>query len=326
LTAPDSREAFALVLGRACLDLYADDVGIPLSGAERFTAYLGGSPANVAAGLARLGANVRFATRVASDPTGAFVRARLRSFGIDTEFVRDDPTAQTSVVLAAFQPPDDSELVFYRDRAADLALAPGDVDAAVLRAAALLVTTGTGLSAEPSRQATLDALSLAGEGAARRAFIVDHRPAAWAGTDAAEVARHYRAALRACDVAIGNAAEIAIASETVDWSAGARAIAALGPAIVVVTMGANGAAVLCDGELTLVPALPASAVNVVGAGDGFAAAFLHGLLTGRDPVESARLGAAGGAIVAERHGCSAAMPTRRELDLRLAYTRTNGHP
>jgi 5-dehydro-2-deoxygluconokinase len=317
-------DSYVLVVGRACVDLYADEVGIPLSQADRFSAFLGGSPANVAAGLARLGATVRFATRVGADSTGAFVRRQLEAFGIDVEFVREDPEVQTSVVIGAFQPPEGADMVFYRDRAADLALAPSDLSIGLVRDAAVLVTTGTGLSAEPSRSATLAALATAAGGDTLRAFIIDHRPPAWRGTTRASIARRYRAALQDSDVAIGNAEEILLASELDDWRAGARAIAALGPSTVVVTLGSRGAAVLSDGRLSHVGAIPASPVNVVGAGDAFAASFLYGLLSGHDAVASVRLGTAAGAIVAERLGCSAAMPTADEVAARLAQARTKG--
>lgn len=313
-----------LVVGRASVDLYADEVGIPLSEAERFTAFLGGSPANVAAGLARLGAPVRFATRVGADSTGAFVRRQLEAFGIDVDYVHVDPEVQTSVVLGAFQPPEGADMVFYRDRPADLALAPSDLSIGLVCDAALLVTTGTGLSAEPSRSATLAALTTAAESGTVRAFIIDHRPPAWRGTTQASIARRYRAALQASDVAIGNAEEISLASELDDWRAGARAIAALGPSTVVVTLGARGASVLSNGRFSYVEAVPASPINVVGAGDAFAASFFYGLLNGRDAVASARLGTAAGAIVAERLGCSAAMPTAHEVAARLAQARTKG--
>jgi 5-dehydro-2-deoxygluconokinase len=317
-------KSYALVLGRACVDLYADELGIPLSDARHFTAFLGGSPANVAAGLANLGVPVRFATRVGADSMGAFVRRQLEAFGIDVEYVHEDPEVQTSVVLGAFQPPDGADMVFYRDRAADLALAPSDLSIGLVRDAALLVTTGTALSAEPSRSATLAALTTAAEGDTLRGFVIDHRPPAWRGMTSSSIARRYRSALQACDVAIGNAEEICLASELEDWRAGARAITALGPSVVVVTLGARGALVLEDGRFSRVPGVPASPVNAVGAGDAFAASFFYGLLAGRDVVASAHLGAAAGAIVAERLGCSAAMPTADEVADRLARARTKG--
>jgi 5-dehydro-2-deoxygluconokinase len=317
-------DSYALVVGRACVDLYADELGIPLSEAERFNAFLGGSPANIAAGIARLGASVRFATRVGADSMGAFVRRQLEGFGIDVEYVHEDPEVQTSVVLGAFQPPEGADMVFYRDRAADLALAPSDLSIGLVREAALLVTTGTALSAEPSRSATIAALTTAAEGDTLRAFVIDHRPPAWRGTTKSSIARRYRGALQVCDVAIGNAEEISLAAELEDWRVGARAIAALGPSVVVVTLGSDGALVFEDGRFSRVPSVPASPVNVVGAGDAFAASFFYGLLTGHDAVASARLGTAAGAIVVERLGCSAAMPSADEVADRLAQAPTKG--
>ena len=311
----------AIVLGRACLDLYASPVGISLVDARTFDAHLGGSPANIAVGLARLGVPVAMATCVAPDRVGAFVRKRLEAFGIDTTYVRDAPGTQTSVVLGAFEPPEGFDLVFYRDRAADLALETGNVSPQALIDASLVVTSGTGLSALPSRQATLEALATAGSGSGVRAFVVDHRPAAWRAAEPDEIAAQYRRAIRSSDVVIGNSMEIALASENSDWRLGARDVARDGASVVVVTRGAQGSAVLVDGELTEIPAAPARAANVVGAGDAFAASFLYSLLNGADAVASARFGAAAAAIVVERHACSSAMPTEPEIVDRLSQGR-----
>lgn len=313
-----------LVLGRACLDLYSNDVGTPLGDARSFNVYVGGSPANIAVGLARLGSHVRFVSRVGADETGVLVRRRLESFGIDTSMVRNENGARTGIVLGAFRSPDEPDLVFYRDRAADLMLRETDIDPTAVIESALVVTTGTGLAGEPSRQATLRTLSLASEGGVRTAFVVDHRAPAWAGAHDDDVRAQYERAIRYSDVVVGTADEITLASGVSDWKSGARRIADLGPSVVVRTLGASGASLLEGGAFASVPAAPCSPVNPVGAGDAFAGSFFLGLLEGLSPRESVELGAAAGSIVAERHGCSVAMPNREELNSRLVPHQEEG--
>lgn len=306
----------AVIIGRAAVDLYANEMHRPLSAVQTYTQYLGGCPANIAAGIARLGLQVGFITRVGTDALGAFVQEQLRAFGIDSRHVRADPLRRTALALAAIYPPDRFDLSFYRQDAADLGIEPGDIDPAYLAAARLLLTTGTGLSGSPSRESTLGAMRLARQARVRTAFVIDHRPAAWPGGTAGEwqAQVHYETALRSADIAIGNAEEVCLATGLTDWAGAARRLAQWGADPVVVTRGAEGAAVLSQGRLHRVPPHPVQPLNVLGGGDAFTAGFIYGLLRGWSAAHSAAVGAAAGALVVSRHGCSAAMPTRAEVE------------
>ena len=142
-----------ITMGRVGVDLYPEQIGVPLAEVTTFAKSLGGSPTNVAVAAARLGARAAVITKVGDDPFGPYVRAALRGFGVDDRLVGTHPTLRTPVVFCEIFPPDDFPLLFYREpKAPDMTLAPDELDLDAIRAARVFWTTGTGLSAEPSRE------------------------------------------------------------------------------------------------------------------------------------------------------------------------------
>src|ERR671911_306736 len=204
-----------ITMGRVSVDLYPEQIGVPLAEVRTFAKSLGGSATNVAVAAARLGARAAVITKVGDDPFGPYVRAALRGFGVDDAYVGTHPTLRTPVVFCEIHPPDHFPLLFYREPTApDLTLAPDELDLDAIRAARVFWTTGTGLSAEPSRAATLTALearsevpgsslaagrrqSVSERGAGRPAEVtihdLDHRPMFW--EDEADAGAWARAAL-----------------------------------------------------------------------------------------------------------------------------------
>src|SRR5918997_4837134 len=169
-------------MGRVGVDLYPEQIGVPLAEVRTFAKSLGGSATNVAVAAARLGARAAVITKVGDDPFGPYVRGALRDFGVDDRWVGTHPSLRTPVVFCEIHPPDHFPLLFYREPAApDMMIAADELDLAAIRAARVFWTTGTGLSAEPSRSATLAALAERDE--ARPGAItvhdLDHRPMFW---------------------------------------------------------------------------------------------------------------------------------------------------
>src|ERR1700689_1362310 len=154
-------EDFELItMGRIGVDLYPQQIGVPLAAVTTFAKSLGGSPTNVAVGAARLGVRAAVITKVGDDPFGPYVRQAVRGFGVDDRFIGTHPTLRTPVVFCEIFPPDDFPLLFYREPTApDMTIEVSELDLDAIRAARVLWTTGTGLSAEPSRAATPPALA-----------------------------------------------------------------------------------------------------------------------------------------------------------------------
>jgi 5-dehydro-2-deoxygluconokinase len=305
-----------ITMGRVGVDLYPEQIGVPLADVRTFAKSLGGSPTNVAVGAARLGARAAVITKVGDDPFGPYIRRALREFGVDDRWVGTHPTLRTPVVFCEIFPPDDFPLLFYREpQAPDMTVARDELDLDAIRAARVFWTTGTGLSAEPSRSATLAAL----EARARSGITIhdlDHRPMFWAeGDDPGVWARR---ALAHATVAVGNRDEVAVAVGTRDADAAADALLDLGVELAIVKRGPDGVLARTRAERVEVPPLPVEVVCGLGAGDAFGGALVHGLLTGWPLERTLRLANAAGSHVAGQLACADAMPTLDELEGALA--------
>lgn len=300
-----------LAMGRCGIDLYSNDVGVPFVEIRSFAAYVGGCPTNVSVGTRRLGLRSALLTAVGEDPVGDFVLHFLRKEGVDTAFVPRKPGRRTGAVVLGIEPPDRFPLVFYRDNAADLGLDTDDVLRAPVEASRVLFVTGTGLTAEPSRTATLFAAERAAASGTRVVVDLDYRPSLWA--DARAYGVNVRALVRWADVVVGNEEELQAATGEDEVAEAARSLLQLGPQVVVAKLGARGSAVFTqDGARTDAPPFPVDVYNVLGAGDAFASGFLYGWLRGWDWYRCARFGNACGAIVVTRHGCANFMPYEGE--------------
>lgn len=302
-----------ITMGRVGVDLYPEQVGVPLADVRTFAKSLGGSATNVAVAAARLGARAAVITKVGDDPFGPYVRAALRGFGVDDRFVGTHPTLRTPVVFCEIFPPDDFPLLFYREPTApDMTLAPEELDLGEVRRARVFWTTGTGLSAEPSRAATIAALEERSEARQVTVHDLDHRPMFWA--DEAEAGECARAALALATVAVGNRDEVEVAVGTRDPDAAADALLELGASLAIVKRGPEGVLARTRDERIEVAPVPVDVVCGLGAGDAFGGALVHGLLEGWPLERTIRIANAAGAHVAARLACADAMPTLAELE------------
>ncbi|MGW1775342.1 5-dehydro-2-deoxygluconokinase [Streptomyces sp. NPDC002104] len=309
--------AFDLItMGRIGVDLYPLKTGVPLGEADTFGKFLGGSPTNVAVAAARLGRRTAVITRTGADPFGVYLRSELRGFGVDDRWAGEVAAYPTPVTFCEIFPPDDFPLYFYRyPKAPDLEIGADELDLDAVRAARVFWMTGTGLSAEPSRTATLAALEARGR-SPLTVFDLDWRPMLWpSGDDATGPGEWYRRALSLATVAVGNAEECAIATGETEPYAAARALLGAGVELAVVKRGPAGVlAVHRDGTAVEAAPVPVTVVNGLGAGDAFGGALCHGLLAGWELERVIRYANAAGAIVASRLACSTAMPFAEEVE------------
>ncbi|WP_442789804.1 5-dehydro-2-deoxygluconokinase [Nocardiopsis sp. EMB25] len=305
-----------VTMGRVGVDVYPEQTGVGLDTVSSFGKFLGGSPTNVAVAAARHGHRSAVITRTGDDPFGRFVHQALRGFGVDDRFVTPVADLPTPVTFCEIFPPDDFPLYFYgRDPVApDLMIRAEDLDLDAIAAADVFWVTVTGLSQEPSRTATLEALRARD----RRGITIidlDYRPMFW---ESREEARHWVAeALPYATVAAGNLDEWETAVGDRDPQAAAKAGRAAGIDLAVVKQGPAGVLAVDDSGQVSVPPVPVEVVNGLGAGDAFGGALCHGLLSGWDTERVMRFANAAGAIVASRLSCSDAMPTSAEVEAKL---------
>jgi 5-dehydro-2-deoxygluconokinase len=277
-----------------------------------FDAYVGGCPTNVSVGTRRLGLRSVLLTAVGDDQVGDFVTAFLERERVDTRFIPRKPGRRTSAVILTIQPPDRFPLTFYRDNCADRALTLDDVARAPVGESRVVFVTGTGMSHDPARAATLSAAAHARAASVPVVVDIDYRADQWA--DATAFSTQVQTLLRSATMAIGTEEELAAASGWSDIARGAATVLETGIEALVLKRGARGSTVFRRGEPPAdVPAFPVEVLNVLGAGDAFASGFLYGYLEGWPLERAARIGNACGAIIVTRHGCANFMPTLDEV-------------
>ncbi len=300
-----------LVLGRAGMDLYADPPGTRTEEAQRFTSALGGSAANIAAGIVKLGGSASLLTTVSDDAVGRFVRRELERYGVDTSrvvTVRGEMRTSLAVVETRLE---NCQSVIYRNDAADFALHTDHVKAVAFTDCAALIVTGTALAVDPSRAATLLAMRRARESGISVILDVDYRPYSWASP--AEAAQVCQEAARASDIVVGNDVEFDVMAGGAGGLDLARQLGA-DRAAVIYKMGEKGSISFAGGRSFETPIDRVEALKPTGAGDAFMAGLVTGLAAGLGLAAAVRRGTAAAAIVVTRVGCAPASPTSAELD------------
>ncbi len=318
-----------LAMGRSCIDLYANDVGAPFVDIKSFAAYVGGCPTNISVGTRRLGLRSALLTAVGEDPVGDFVLNFLNHEGVVTDFITRKPGRRTSAVILGIEPPDKFPLVYYRDNCADIELMIDDVLSTPVADSRILLISGTGLSKEPSRSATIFAAQHAKAHGTKVFLDLDFRPDQW--HDPRAYGLTVRSVLRLVDVVIGTSDEtkaaaikekssISVEHSQVsdahvqgDLHEAVQEVLSGGPQALVMKAGAEKTTIfLPSGEVIEAAPFPVEIYNTLGAGDAFASGFIYGYLKGWDWRRAARMGNACGAIVVTRHGCANYMPSERE--------------
>lgn len=301
-----------LCMGRSSIDLYAHEIGVPIASVKSFDAYVGGCPTNVAVGTRRLGVRSGLLTGVGTDQVGDFVLHFLEREGVDVSAVPRFRERRTSAALLTIQPPDRFPLTFYRDNCADIGLTIDHVRESPATTSTLLFVTGTGLSEDPSRTATLFAAESARAAGNRVILDVDYRSGLWASEDA--FGANVRALARHAHIAIGTEEELRAATNRSNVDDACKRMLETGIELLVLKRGAEGARVFTPGARSEdVEPFRITVMNVLGAGDAFASGFIYGYLQGWPASKAARLGNATGAIVVTRHGCANFMPTIPEV-------------
>jgi 5-dehydro-2-deoxygluconokinase len=287
-----------ITMGRISVDVYPQQVGVSLREVTSFGKFLGGSSTNVAVAAARYGRRVATITRTGRDPFGEYLHDALQGFGVDDRYVTPVDGLNTPVAFCEIFPPDDFPLYFYREpKAPDLEIRAEELDLEAIRAARVFWVTVTGLSQEPSRTATLEALAARQDGFT--VLDLDYRPMFWPSR--AEARRWVAEAMPHVNVAVGNLDE---------WENAGDARAELS----IFKRGPRGVAAERGSERVELPPVPVEVVNGLGAGDAFGGALCHGLLAGWPLERLMRFANAAGALVASRLACADAMPTEDEVE------------
>ncbi|WP_210495464.1 bifunctional 5-dehydro-2-deoxygluconokinase/5-dehydro-2-deoxyphosphogluconate aldolase [Microvirga antarctica] len=318
-----------ITIGRSSVDLYGQQVGGRLEDMASFSKAVGGCPANIAIGTARLGLKSGVITRVGDEGMGHFIREQMVREGVATAGIVTDTERLTALVILSVRDESSFPLIFYRDNCADMALTPDDIDESFVASAGAVVVTGTHFSRPNTDAAQKKAIRIAKANGRKVVFDVDYRPNLWGllGHAAGDsryvrseaVTEHLKPILADCDLIVGTEEELHVAGGSEDTLQAIRNIRAASSATIVCKRGPMGCVVfpgpipasLDDGVKG--PGFPVEVYNVLGAGDAFLSGFLRGWLRDEALITCCTYANACGAFAVSRLLCSPEIPTFPEL-------------
>lgn len=318
------RQLDLILVGRAGIDFNTSQLNRRFAEVESFTKSVGGSPANIAQGVARLGLRTGFIGKVSADGMGDYIVETFQKAGILTDgIVRDTSSAPNCLAITEVLAPTQSSSFFYRERTADLQLAPEEVSEALIQSAAAVLISGTALSQSPSREAVFTIIDLARRHGTKVLLDIDFRPFGWQSP--IETALYYSMVAEKCDLILGNreefnAVEYVFMPDNRDNAKSAAAWLAKGVEIVIIKAGADGScAYTKDGDEISLGVIPVPFKKTFGSGDAYASGLLYGLFKGLALDEAMKLGTACAAIVlAGPISCADGLPTLQQATEFLA--------
>ena len=310
----DNNKEFDLILlGRVAVDLNPVDYYCPLNESTTFKRYLGGSPANIAVGLARLGKKCGFFARVSDDQLGTFVTDYFDNEGIDTSHIKRCQNGEKiGLTFTEIKSETESSIVMYRNEAADLKLDVEDIDEDYINRAKAVLISGTALAESPSREAALKAVALAKKNGVPIIFDIDYRAYNWKNSD--EIAIYYSSVAREADIILGSREEYDLTEKFIKVGMTDKETAAYwhsqNAKIVIIKHGKEGStAYTNDGESYSIKPFPVKLLKSFGGGDGYASAFLYGIFEGWEIIDALEFGSASAAMLVASHACSQDMPS-----------------
>ncbi|MCZ3375146.1 MULTISPECIES: bifunctional 5-dehydro-2-deoxygluconokinase/5-dehydro-2-deoxyphosphogluconate aldolase [Rhizobium] len=322
-----------ITIGRSSVDLYGQQIGSKLEDIASFAKSVGGCPANIAIGTARLGLKSGLITRVGDEQMGRFIREQTAREGVAVDGIATDKERLTALVLLAVEAEGVSPMIFYRSDCADMALNEDDIDEGFIKSSGAVLVSGTHFSKPNTEAAQRKAIRIAKANGRKVIFDIDYRPNLWGLAGHAEGFERYvksdrvsskmKETLPDCDLIVGTEEEIMIASGADDVLGALKEIRRLSSAVIVLKRGAMGCIVYegpisDDLEAGIVgQGFPIEVFNVLGAGDAFMSGFLRGYLRGEPLKTCATWANACGAFAVSRLLCSPEYPTWTELDFFL---------
>lgn len=285
-----------------------------LEGAAALEQSFGGAESNVAIGAARLGCKVGWFGALGQDPFGSTILKRVRGEGVDVSRARLVEGESTGLM---FRETVAGKLAvhYYRKHSAASRMQPEDLDLDYIRSCKLLHVTGITLAiSESARRTVLAAVAAAKEAGVKVSFDPNLRLKLWTIEEAREVVLPLAAQ---ADYFLPGWDELRLLYDTDDYEQVKEKLAALSAVTVIKGVG-DTTVVLENGKETSVPFYPAEQViDTVGAGDGFCAGFLAGILQGKSATEAVRIGSINGSLVVQMRGDWEALPDWSAVERRL---------
>ncbi|WP_085993394.1 sugar kinase [Oceanobacillus senegalensis] len=267
-----------ITIGEAMITFNPDSTG-PLKFMNRFEKKVGGAELNLAIGVSRLGLKAGWISRLGNDEFGKYIKTFARGEGIDVSQVDHVDGYPTSLNFKEIREDGSGKTFYYRDQSPTLTLGPDDLDEGYFKKAKILHLTGIYPAiGDINKRVMFKSIKLAKKHGLKISFDPNIRLRMWSKEEASEVLSEI---LPHVDILLAGANEMDIIIGEKEPDRIIEKAKALGISHVAIKLGDKGSVGYYDGETITTPAVKASKVaDTVGAGDGFNAGFLYGILNG----------------------------------------------
>lgn len=329
ITFDENRAMDLVLIGRVAIDFNPVDYFQKLSESTTFKKYVGGSPANIAIGMARHSKKVGFFAKVSDDQFGEYVIDYFKKEGIDTSHITKCQNGEKlGLTFTEILSPTESHILMYRNMAADLQLSVEDIDEEYIKNTKALLVSGTALAQSPSREAVLKAVMLAKKNHTVIIFDIDYREYNWKNSD--EIAIYYSAVAKEADIIMGSREEFDLTEALTQKGRTDEQSAAAwqneNAKIVVIKHGKEGStAYVNNGECYSIKPFTVKALKTFGGGDGYASGFLYGIFENWDIPKCLEFGSAEASMMIKSHSSSEELPNYKEVEEFIeTYKKENG--
>lgn len=311
--------AQVISFGDVVVDFFPDTWQATLQNATCFCKSIGGSGANFAIAVSRLGLSSGIITKVGKDDFGKFIINEFQREGVDTTCV-NGTDARTGIVFVTVTSSGEKILLYYKHPGADTLLSPDDIKPRYIAQAKVLHLFGSGMRSEPCRKAALKAIEYARDADVLISYDPNIKPNLFS-TD--KISEHQYRVIENVDIVMPASPEAHFITGCEKPEDAAKKLLSLGPKVCAIKLGVRGCLVMTENKKIEVPSFKVKVVSTAGAGDGFDAGIIMGIINKWNLKKSALYANAVGAYVVA-NAKPKAYPTKTELKAFLKKHRQTG--
>ncbi|QGH33946.1 sugar kinase [Gracilibacillus salitolerans] len=280
--------------------------------AETFSKNLGGAETNVAIGLARLGHNVGWISKLGTDEFGTYILNTVRGEGIDVSKVKRDPDFPTGLYFKEIRNPEDIRVSYYRKGSAASTIQTDDIDETYIKNTKYLHVTGiTPALSDSAYRTVIQMMQLARQHKVTVVFDPNLRRKLWSEEQAKAVLTEM---VTLSDIVLPGLEEAHFLFDETEPEQAADHFLARGCETVIIKLGGKGAYLKTKNESEYIEGFPVKQViDPIGAGDGFVAGFLSGMLDQIPLSDAVKRANAVGAMQTQVKGDYEGLPNQEEL-------------
>ncbi|WP_106496468.1 sugar kinase [Lentibacillus sp. Marseille-P4043] len=304
-----------ITIGEAMIAFDPGSTG-PMKFVNTFEKKIGGAELNLAIGCARLGLKAGYISKLGNDEFGKYIQTFARGEGIDVSQVDLVDGYPTSLNFKEIMEDGSVRTFYYRDKSPTLTMTPNDLDETYFQQAKILHITGIFPAIDEQNIAIMNrSIELAKKHGLKISFDPNIRLRMWSKEKARDVLSDI---LPQVDILLAGDEEMEIIIGESEPEAIIEKAKELGISFIAVKQGETGSVGYYNGEIVTAPAVKATkVVDTVGAGDGFNAGILYGILQGWPLAKTMHVANTIGSMVVGVKGDNEGLPYYEDVQEKL---------